>query len=264
MSALELYRIVSPGGRVWTMTSAARAQEFNSGSGLELYRPVTMGRSNAESKSALSKSNLSVRIPLTHELSTILLTSWQEEVTTMTIFSLDNGVSGVIWKGRLTTTKPGDANLELVFESIYTSMRRPGLRARFLRNCRHALYQRGCNLDMEDFAVAATLDAISGSTLTVPEASAQSAGYYTGGIVKLLDGSLLYISNHVGSALTLNRVSGSLLSAFAAGGPGMNLTIYPGCDHTFATCAAKFLNSLNYGGFDFIPNVNPFSGNSVV
>ncbi|WP_303678184.1 phage BR0599 family protein [Ralstonia mannitolilytica] len=39
---------------------------------------------------------------------------------------------------------------------------------------------------------------------------------------------------------------------------------YPGCDHTLTTCAAKFGNQLNYGGFPFIPVKNPFTGDAIV
>jgi len=32
-----------------------------------------------------------------------------------------------------------------------------------------------------------------------------------------------------------------------------------GCDHSVSTCAARFDNLANYGGFPFIPTKNPFS-----
>jgi hypothetical protein len=37
-----------------------------------------------------------------------------------------------------------------------------------------------------------------------------------------------------------------------------------GCDRTFATCQSKFGNSLNFGGFPWIPVKNPFAGDSIV
>ncbi|MBK7804300.1 MAG: phage BR0599 family protein [Chloracidobacterium sp.] len=33
-----------------------------------------------------------------------------------------------------------------------------------------------------------------------------------------------------------------------------------GCDHTLATCIAKFANGLNYGGMPYWPTKNPFDG----
>lgn len=34
--------------------------------------------------------------------------------------------------------------------------------------------------------------------------------------------------------------------------------VFAGCDHTMATCKAKFNNIINYGGFPFVPTKNPF------
>ena len=39
---------------------------------------------------------------------------------------------------------------------------------------------------------------------------------------------------------------------------------FAGCDRTFATCQSKFGNSLNFGGFPWIPVKNPFAGDSIV
>ena len=56
--------------------------------------------------------------------------------------------------------------------------------------------------------------------------------------------------------LTLSRAVPGLLT-------GAAITLYPGCDHTRATCAAKFANLDNFGGFPWIPTRNPFDGGSL-
>jgi hypothetical protein len=40
--------------------------------------------------------------------------------------------------------------------------------------------------------------------------------------------------------------------------------ITPGCDLRASTCAAKFGNLLNFGGFSEIPGRNPLGGGSIV
>lgn len=259
MSVAELYRIAI-GARVWTITSADANQTHED----ELYIATAMGRGGYQVKGEASKANLEVRLPLGHELSVLLLGSWLEEIATLTLFRKRASGTSTIWKGRLTGIAPGDEVVKLVFESIFTSMRRPGLRARFQKSCRHALYGRGCWLDPETFALAATLDAIDGRTLTVPEAATQPDGWWAGGMVRAPDGSLTYIAGHSGDQLTMNRVSGALATPLASSGPGVAITIYPGCDHSYATCEAKFSNDDNYGGFDYIPVKNPMGGSSIV
>jgi hypothetical protein len=41
--------------------------------------------------------------------------------------------------------------------------------------------------------------------------------------------------------------------------PATEVQLTVGCDHSTATCAARFNNLNNYGGFPAIPNKNPFS-----
>jgi hypothetical protein len=263
-ATVDLFRIVVA-ERVYTLTSSDEPVEYDMGDGPpELYVPTPMGRGGVTVKNELTKANLDVRIPLTHALADTLMQSWLEMVVTITVFRKKAAGTAVIWKGRLASTTPDDAFLKMVFESIYTSMRRPGLRARFQKSCRHPLYGRGCLLDPEAFAQAATISAITGRTLTVPEAAGESDGFFTGGMVKATDGTLVFVTKHVGDQLELNRVSSAIANAFAVSGVGTAITIYPGCDHSYATCAAKFANDDNYGGFDYIPTKNPMGGSSIV
>ena len=39
-----------------------------------------------------------------------------------------------------------------------------------------------------------------------------------------------------------------------------SVNLYPGCDHSLATCDGKFANRLNYGGQHYYPDKNPFNG----
>lgn len=259
MRSVDLYRIVSD-GVLYLLTSAATEQEH----GGETYVPAPIGRGGFQVRNELSKANMDVMIALRHPLATALLTRWAETRTTLTLFRKRTAGTQTIWKGRLAATLPGDADVKMTFESIYTSMRQPGLRARFQKSCRHALYGRGCFLDAADFAVAATVSAIAGNVVTCPTAGAQPDGWYAGGMIAAPDGTLSYVSQHVGTALTLNRVSSALLSAFVGAGPGLAVTIYPGCPHNYPACETKFGNDDNYGGFDYIPTKNPMGGSSIV
>lgn len=263
MKTIDLFRIVS-GSVVWTVTSSDKIQSYDAGSGVEAYSPVAMQRGEVVQKNEISKSSLSIDIPIDHGLSIELLTSFSEQIITISVFTDRNGSVTTSWKGRLSSFQPDDSMMSLTFESIFTSLRRTGLRATFQKNCRHSLYGRGCNLIPSSFEATGTLNAIMGTTLTVPEAASQPNGYYTGGMVAAPDGSLSFIVNHSGNQLVLQRVGNSLASAFASNGVGLSISIHPGCDHSRLTCNSKFNNLLNYGGFDFIPDLNPMGGSSIV
>lgn len=247
------------GSDVWTLTGTDQNQTYNS----ELYIATAMKRGGYEQKNELSKANLDLSLPIDHELSVSLLTVYTEQIMSLTVFSNIDGTVSTIWKGRLVSVKPSDTELTLTFESIFTSLQRPGLRARFQKSCRHALYGRGCTLDPADFEVLGATTAFSGNTLTVTEAGTYANGYFIGGMLAAPDGTLSYVINHVGTSITLQRTSYSLLTAWAETGAGMVVKLYPGCDHSRNTCNTKFGNLLNYGGFDWIPEKNPMGGSSV-
>lgn len=258
MNKVELFRIITD-ETVWTLTSSDTDQIYNSGTGDELYQKTAIQRTDVEQKKELTKASVTVKIPIDHPFSTFLLSSFFEQLISLTIFERIDSTTSVFWKGRLASIQPANAELSLVFESIFTSLRRPGLRATFQRNCRFALYGKGCNLNPATFAMPGTMTAISANVLTVTEADAQVDGYFTGGMVGAPDGSLSYIVSHVGSQIVIQRISAALLQAFALTGPATTITMYPGCDHSRLTCHTKFSNVLNYGGFDWIPNKNPMS-----
>lgn len=272
----ELYRFVE-GSKIWTFTSADSDEIYNAGEGDETYISATIGRNEAESKNELSRANLEVSFDIDNQMARRWLRQIVDSVVTLTIFSknLETTSAVVVWKGRLTSVKPDVTSITLVFESIFTSLRRAGLRKRYQRSCPHVLYGRGCLLNKEDFKTDGKLTAISadGITLTVPEVASFPNGWFTAGMVEAPDGTLRFVTNHSGATLTLIRAVDSLSEAFANAGYGLNygafyggvaVKIYPGCDRSKETCSGKFENLNNYGGFPFIPLKNPFSGSSIV
>lgn len=273
MSALvELYRFVERGAteRVLTFTNADRVITYSG----ETYLPVPIFRSQVEVRNELSKASLTVTFDLLNEDARRWMASYPEAIVVLTIFERDEDDEiSVVWKGRLAGVKPTMSEIVLNFESVFTSLRRPGLRARYQRSCRHMLYSRGCGVSKEAWAVKGVPTAINGLVVTVPEAAAYPDGYFTTGILEGPDGTLRFITNHVGNQLTLLRPFESLAEALTLDGYGLSygkyyggaaVRMFPGCDRTRATCHGRFNNLMNYGGFDWIPIRNPFDGSSIV
>jgi len=268
----ELYKFVE-GSNVWTVTSSDADEDYNG----ETYVSTTIGRNEAESKNELSRANLEVSFDLDSPIARRWMREVIDSVVTLSIFSKDVETSSVmvVWKGRLSSVKPDVTSITLVFESIFTSLRRAGLRKRYQRSCPHVLYGRGCRLNKDDWKTSGVVGGMSanGLIVSVGEAATFPDGYFTAGMIEAPDGTLRFITNHVGSTLTLIRPVYSLSEAFANSGYGYNygnfygsvvVNIYPGCDRSKETCNDKFSNLLNYGGYPFIPLKNPFGGSSIV
>lgn len=258
----ELYRFHEANSDdVWTYTSGDEAVDYLG----DTYIPISISREGIEVKGELARANISVKLSLANSAAQGWLSNHGELLVGLTIYERSTaGTFAVIWKGRLAGVEPGMTDISLSFESIFTSLRRSGLRARYQRLCRHALYGRGCKLDAEAFAVAATLTDISGRVVTVAEAALQPDDYYTGGMLRDPSGALSYIVEHAGESLTIQRIPASLSGAFTESEGSIAVDIYPGCDHTIETCWTKFDNGLNCGCFKWIPLKNPMGGSSII
>jgi uncharacterized phage protein (TIGR02218 family) len=258
---LELFRFVE-GTVIWTKTNLDQPYTYDSGSGPEVYVPTPMKRTEMESRNEINKASIDISFALTDTMARGWMIANAENVVTLSIFEIDGVDITTSWKGRLAAIKPNINDITATFESIFTSLRRPGLRARYLRTCRHSLYRRGCNLDKASFAYAGIPSAVAGQVVTVSAAASHPDGFFTAGMIAAADGTLRYITSHVGSTITMMRRLPSLETAFAAG--PTTVTLYPGCDRTRSTCNTTFNNLPNYGGFDWIPTRNPFNGASIL
>jgi len=164
-----------------------------------------------------------------------------------------------IWKGRVGAIVFKNSLAEIQCESIFTSLKRQGLRAKYQHLCRFALYGEGCNVSEGDYLFTGSISVVSGLTLTVPGLDGQADGYYFAGLLKYGDFVWRMIEGHAGNVITVDR-------SLPGAAYGDTVLVYPGCDHTSDACRDKFNNLLNFGGFEFIPLVNPFStlGNNLL
>lgn len=267
----ELYRFVK-GGTIWTLTNIDEPYDYNG----ETYLPVPISRGTTEQNDELSRANLSITLSVFHQIAAELVRYRDEQVLSLTLFRVEEDWNGsemvsVVWKGRVTSATAAGSEVDLKCESVFTSLRRPGLRARYQRTCRHTLYGTACGLLKELFAWPGVLTSIAGTSMVVPEAAGKPDGYFTGGMVGTPDGGFRFIMQHVGTNLTLSYPIPSLEAEVAGYGNnygnnygGVAVTLYPGCDHLKQTCLDKFNNLDNFGGFPWIPTRNPMDGSSIV
>lgn len=124
---------------------------------------------------------------------------------------------------------------------------------RYQRHCNHVLYDARCGISATAFDVATTISAISGDgkQITVADDGGNPDQWFKGGHIEGSDGEKRLILDHTGLVLKISW-------PFVAQAPMDNVTLFAGCDHTFATCIAKFSNGDNFGGFPRIPATNIF------
>ncbi|MEY9717851.1 putative phage protein (TIGR02218 family) [Sinorhizobium fredii] len=226
----------------------------------ESWTPSPVSHGDLEQTGDIEKSSLDLTFPLSNSFARTFLTP-AAAITTVTIWRGHRDdmteTLRVVWKGRAVGAKDRGNEIVVSVESVFTSMRRTGCRARYQRTCRHALYFPGCDLDRAAFEVAGTVTSVDGLVLTIAAAAAAADGDYAAGIVNF-GGVMGFVARHVGNQVTLLTAIAGLAETVAANGSATVL-LAPGCNLTRSRCNSRFNNGLNFGGFDRMPDNNPFS-----
>lgn len=241
----------------WYYTSGA---EEITKSGIT-YEPANITRSVISQSNEISGSRISLDFPRDHLFAAQFLGFTPDLVTTLTIMrghaTDSTNEYQAYWKGRVISGSGTGSVITLECESVFTSMKRVGLRARFQVTCRHTLYSAACGVNLNSSGVAGIATSSSSNILVCSQASSYADGTFTGGMVQTTSGALRFITSHTGSSLVLSR-------PFLESVGGQSITLFPGCDHLQSTCKDKFNNLPNFGGFPYIPIINPFGGSSIV
>jgi uncharacterized phage protein (TIGR02218 family) len=161
------------------------------------------------------------------------------------------------WAGRVTKPVFSSENDECVLycEPVFTTLKRAGLRRNYQIICPYCLYDDRCGVDRATYTKHLLVDAVQGGRYRL-SGSSTAAGYYTGGILRHGARYRLITDDAGAGGLTLAGGVPGLV-------PGDFVDVSAGCSKSLATCVSKFHNSLNFGGFPYIPIKNPFAGDSL-
>lgn len=166
--------------------------------------------------------------------------------------------AAVVWVGTVSNVRwTGVDRCEIACDSLGASMRVGGLRLTYERSCPHTVYDTACRVLRSLYRCTATVIDKNGAQLTY---SGTSGGQFAGGFVEwVMAGGLI-------ERRGITAESGALLTLL--GGTdgievGQEISLFPGCDQSIATCQARFSNAENYGGFRHMPGKSPFSGEPV-
>lgn len=269
-----LYQVVE-GAQIWRLTSRAEPWTSVATDGETLvWEPAAIAHGEVVQTGEIERGRLEITLPLSHAFARRFLAPMGNTPVTVTIFRGHEQLPGETvahWKGRIVGAEVEGARIVLAAESMFTTLRRAGVRAKYQRLCRHALYGRGCTLDIGLFERPGTVTAVAGVSVTVPEAAAEADGWWRGGVLRF-GVTLGFITGHAGTVLALSRPMPELAAALAdppmdpVTGEALPVTVAlaPGCDLRPETCRAKFGNLANFGGFPALKGQNPFSGRSIV
>lgn len=258
---IELYEI-RYSGNYFRFTSSERIEVRD---GLQ-FTPIPVTRSKIEASGDIAKANLTLTIPANNAIGELFRVQPPSEVVFLTIYAKHDldGEFYVIWKGRILNGEWRWPWLDLTSDNVYTSLKRIGLRRRFSTQCTHPLYGVGCYVDSEQHKQVMTLDGLTGIQLQFNEAVGKAADFYAGGFATWinpaganLERRMIRASDGTSGVLTLASLPIGL-------SVGMEVNVYPGCNHIYdGDCQNKFNNTENFGGVPFVPKKSPFGGSTL-
>lgn len=248
---VELYRF-SSGLRTWLYTSADVAVVHLT----ETYEPYPLKRGPFRQTAELAKTGLENKTPRDTPFVTDMVASPLLDVVMLTIYRKHRSDAEVLpfWRGRVEGVRFEGSESIISCKPLGTALKRIGLRRPAQRQCPHALYDLGCNLTEALFAETGSLLSHTGAAVTSGVFAGHANGWWVGGKIDF-SGARRFIVGHASDTITLTSAVPGLVQNAA-------FIVYPGCDHTPATCNGKFGNILNYGGAPAFPIKNPFTGDS--
>ena len=157
--------------------------------------------------------------------------------------------SVTLFKGRVSTVDSvGRTTAQITVASDLVLLDIDMPRNLYQPTCNHVLFDSGCGLIKNAWGSAGTVG--DGATsLSVPWSGSSNA--FAQGTITFTSGANTGVTANIktatASALTLSYPLPNVPAA------GDGFTAYQGCDHTLATCTAKFANAGNFRGFPFVP-----------
>lgn len=114
--------------------------------------------------------------------------------------------------------------------------------------CNNVIFDANCGLVKAGWTVTAAVERVVGLHVYAAAFTGYPDGYFAGGFF-YYDGYVRMITEHQGDRV---RLKYPFISA-----PRNEITLTPGCDHRFRTCAQKFQNTLNFTGFPYVAPTDP-------
>jgi hypothetical protein len=166
----------------------------------------------------------------------------------------DTSPAGVAWyQGNVGDIEPVGA-LSCVIKCAtgaqYLTTQMP--RNLYQAGCSHTLFDAGCTLSQATFTKSGTVTGVT-NTGNFNTSLTDADGYYNLGVMKWTSGNNQGFSGTVRQYAHANGNVQVVLPFPFAVQNGDAFTVYPGCDHTQATCQTKFNNIPHFKAYPFVP-----------
>jgi uncharacterized phage protein (TIGR02218 family) len=261
---IELYRIT--GAETFLYTSSATPYQ----DGSQVYEPVPIKRTAPTINSKESSANISLKFPFNNPFVARYLGGVPPEPDTVTIFRVHRSDTQAeirrFWYGTVSSVKFADTTATVSLLGVMSKLGAQLPIATYSWMCNHSLYDDRCGVPKGTNTFTFTVSGLSQDGLTVSLTDFGQASSQVTTDVSFFNGGIFTAPENVGQRTALrftevdtNSYEVVLLVPTSDLQIGNQVTITAGCDHSIQNCYSRFNNVQNYGGYPFIPTLNPFS-----
>lgn len=155
----------------------------------------------------------------------------------------DHSAFDKIFVGEVIQANFKDSSCELTVKiENWLSKKLPNVMRQF--SCNNVIFDSKCRLNKADYAVQIYIDRVDGLTVTSSQLAEFAENYFAGG--------QFYFNDNV--RLIDSSKDDKLILRYPFPSTPMNyVTVVPGCDQLFRTCALRYHNTLNFSGCPYVP-----------
>jgi uncharacterized phage protein (TIGR02218 family) len=227
----------------------------------DAYQARTINRTAIEATQELARNPINLTTDPDLPLLALFRFAPPSEVIQVVVrrFHRGDAEAATIWMGRILNVGRRGLAAEIRCESVYSSIKRPGLRRMYQKACPHVLYSAQCGVNREAYRVTLPVVNVAGLNVTFGDLSAYPPTYFVGGYIEWSPSVGIVerrsVRNQGNPTVAVNFPPVRLT-------PGTSVDLYPGCAHNLTACDT-FGNRDNYGGMPYIPTKNPFDGTPI-
>jgi uncharacterized phage protein (TIGR02218 family) len=250
---IELYEF-QLSGTTYRRTSSEGTVTFN---GVD-YAPLAIKRTSYQEAKEQRSTAVTVTIPTSDEIAANFIAVQPSYIMNVTIYriqpnSVPVNASLIMFDGYVSSVAFKNEICEMRCIPNNELFNREMPRFSYQGLCNHILYDSGCGVSEGSYQHSGKVLGVTDNVLLTIQSLPTTGSPFIGGYVSLPDGSeKRLIIDQSGTQVRI-------LYPFKQTVSGGTVYAYQGCDHSVQTCAQKFNNVLNYGGFPFVPSINPFN-----
>lgn len=241
--------------KTYRYTSADRAVLING----ETYLPIAVSRSRVKAGTQ-EDDNLSLDLELPFDIDVIRDYAYAQTPPKLRLQVFrqqqddpENSWS-LFWTGIVRGFSVSGRTAKVQVPSIFSLALQGEIPNVYYQNpCNHVLYDGRCGVERSAHKFDAVVKTPGGGAIVLTTAPAATGVLAAGEIVNVRNGERRLILNNSGATITIGYPFVDIL-------PDDEVELVKGCDHSLATCKAKFDNAINFGGHPYIPADNPFEG----